>query len=69
LLDLILNHFSNDQLETSNSAELGNQAKKRWLSLNEKVYRAIGKMTEKDDVWNEEGEASGGEYPNQDGFG
>jgi hypothetical protein len=55
LLDLILNHLSNDQLETSKSTELGNQAKKRWLSLNEKVYRAIGKMTEKDDVWNEEG--------------
>ncbi|MFM7430390.1 MAG: trehalase family glycosidase, partial [Flammeovirgaceae bacterium] len=69
LLDLILNHFSNDQLETSNSAELGNQVKKRWLSLNEKVYRATGKMKEKDDVRNEEGEASGGEYPNQDGFG
>jgi neutral trehalase len=43
--------------------------KKRWLSFNEKVNRAIGKMTEKDDVWNQEGEASGGEYPNQDGFG
>lgn len=43
--------------------------KKRWLSLNEKVYRAFGKMTEKDDVWKEEVEASGGEYPNQDGFG
>lgn len=49
--------------------ELANEAKKRWLSLNEKVYRATGKMTEKYDVWNENGEASGGEYPNQDGFG
>lgn len=49
--------------------ELANDAKKRWLSLNQKVYRAAGKMTEKYDVWNENGEASGGEYPNQDGFG
>ncbi|MFM9840555.1 MAG: alpha,alpha-trehalase TreF [Cyclobacteriaceae bacterium] len=49
--------------------ELANQLKSNWLSANKKVYAKTGKMTEKYDVWNENGEASGGEYPNQDGFG
>lgn len=49
--------------------ELANEAKKRWFNIVSKVYFATGKMTEKYDVWNEHGEASGGEYPNQDGFG
>jgi alpha,alpha-trehalase len=48
---------------------LAERLKKNWMSTNRKVYRATGKMTEKYDVWNENGEASGGEYPNQDGFG
>jgi alpha,alpha-trehalase len=51
-------------LETS-----ANQLKSNWLNANLKVYNATGKMTEKYDVWNKDGEASGGEYPNQDGFG
>ena len=45
------------------------QVKTRWVNINEKVYVKTGKMTEKYDVWNEQDEASGGEYPNQDGFG
>lgn len=49
--------------------ELANQLKLNWLSANKKVYAKSGKMTEKYDVWSENGEASGGEYPNQDGFG
>ena len=49
--------------------ELANEGKNRWLTVNQKVYKATGKMTEKYDVWSEHGEASGGEYPNQDGFG
>jgi len=45
------------------------QLKSNWINANTKVYLKSGKMTEKYDVWSEEGEASGGEYPNQDGFG
>jgi alpha,alpha-trehalase len=49
--------------------DLANQLKTNWLNANQKVYSKTGKMTEKYDVWNSNGEASGGEYPNQDGFG
>lgn len=49
--------------------ELANEIKTRWTTTNLKVYANTGKMTEKYDVWNKDGEASGGEYPNQDGFG
>lgn len=41
----------------------------RWLTLNQRTYRATGKMTEKYDVVNPAGRAGGGEYPTQDGFG
>ena len=41
----------------------------RWLLLNEKVYRATGKMMEKDNVEDTTQVAGGGEYPAQDGFG
>jgi alpha,alpha-trehalase len=43
--------------------------KTNWMTTNRKVYNQSGKMTEKYNVWNDNGEASGGEYPNQDGFG
>ncbi len=43
--------------------------KTNWTIINRKVYNKTGKMTEKYDVWSDHGEASGGEYPNQDGFG
>ena len=49
--------------------DLANQIKANWTHANLKEYSRSGKMTEKYDVWNKEGEASGGEYPNQDGFG
>lgn len=49
--------------------DLANQIKTNWTNTNLKVYAKTGKMTEKYDVWNKDGEASGGEYPNQDGFG
>lgn len=49
--------------------EVANRLKINWTNTNLKVYRQSGKMTEKYDVWSETGEASGGEYPNQDGFG
>lgn len=49
--------------------DLANQLKSNWTNANLKVYQKTGKMTEKYDVWSDKAEASGGEYPNQDGFG
>lgn len=49
--------------------DLASKLKANWLAINDTVYANTGKMTEKYDVWSERGEASGGEYPNQDGFG
>lgn len=49
--------------------DLATQVKSNWFTVNEKVYKKTGKMTEKYDVWSDDGDASGGEYPNQDGFG
>ncbi|HMG94398.1 MAG TPA: alpha,alpha-trehalase TreA [Chryseolinea sp.] len=49
--------------------DLAQQVQARWMKVNENVYQSSGKMTEKYDVCNEDGVASGGEYPNQDGFG
>lgn len=42
---------------------------KRWLALNERVYREEGKMMEKYNVVETHLKAGGGNYPNQDGFG
>lgn len=56
-------------LKHYNFNELANTIKINWTKANEQVFRTTGKMTEKYDVWNENAEASGGEYPNQDGFG
>ena len=42
---------------------------RKWLTLNESVFKRTGKMMEKYDVTNLELQAGGGEYPNQDGFG
>ncbi|MEZ0541844.1 alpha,alpha-trehalase TreF [Fibrella arboris] len=41
----------------------------RWLSLNDKVFKATGKLMEKYDVADAALTTGGGEYPNQDGFG
>jgi alpha,alpha-trehalase len=49
--------------------DLAGRIRKAWLHSNETVFLKTGKMTEKYDVWNSDAEASGGEYPNQDGFG
>lgn len=49
--------------------DLAHLLKTNWITTNRKVYSQTGKMTEKYDVWSDNGEASGGEYPNQDGFG
>ncbi|MDP3910511.1 MAG: trehalase family glycosidase, partial [Gemmatimonadales bacterium] len=50
-------------------ADLADLAAGRWLALNERTYRATGRMMEKYDVVNPERRAGGGEYPTQDGFG
>lgn len=49
--------------------ETAKTAATSWLSLNEKVYAATGKMMEKYNVEDITKEAGGGEYPSQDGFG
>jgi alpha,alpha-trehalase len=41
----------------------------RWMSVNEKVFKATGKMLEKYNVEDISLESGGGEYPTQDGFG
>ena len=50
-------------------ADLADAARDRWLALNQRTYRATGKMTEKYDVVDLQRRAGGGEYPTQDGFG
>jgi alpha,alpha-trehalase len=42
---------------------------RRWVKQNVAVYRATGKLVEKYNVVTGGGEAGGGEYPLQDGFG
>lgn len=49
--------------------DLASEIKRRWLKVNEKVFRAEGKMIEKYDVMGESGLGGGGEYQLQDGFG
>lgn len=41
----------------------------RWIAINEKVFKATGKMMEKYNVLDTHLEAGGGEYAGQDGFG
>ncbi len=49
--------------------EIARQVKHCWLQTNEKTYEVTGKMMEKYNVADVSSTASGGEYPNQDGFG
>ena len=49
--------------------ELANRIKKHWLRANRVIYQKTGKMTEKYNVYEQDLEAGGGEYPLQDGFG
>lgn len=46
-----------------------NTGRDNWLSLNDRVFRATGKMMEKYNVVDAALRTGGGEYPNQDGFG
>ena len=48
--------------------QLADQVKLNWTAENLRLYKATGKMVEKYNVVNPT-VASGGEYPNQDGFG
>ncbi|WP_417885527.1 alpha,alpha-trehalase TreA [Zunongwangia sp.] len=50
-------------------SKLASTIKKRWTSLNKKVYKDTYKMTEKYNVEDISKESGGGEYPTQDGFG
>lgn len=45
------------------------EGRDRWLALNDKVFKATGKMMEKYNVVDAAITTGGGEYPNQDGFG
>lgn len=49
--------------------DLAKTIARRWLQLNEKVFRTEGKMMEKYNVVDTSLVGGGGEYPNQDGFG
>ncbi|GAB3809890.1 alpha,alpha-trehalase TreF [Spirosoma humi] len=49
--------------------EIAHEGRNRWMALNDKVFRATGKMMEKYNVVHAALTTGGGEYPNQDGFG
>ncbi len=49
--------------------DLAKNIAKRWMQLNEKVFKNTGKMMEKYNVVSTDLLAGGGEYPAQDGFG
>ena len=46
-----------------------NEGRDHWLALNDRVFKATGKMMEKYNVVNDTLTTGGGEYDNQDGFG
>lgn len=56
-------------LEKTGQSKLAAEVKKRWLALNENVYKNTGKMMEKYRVDDIKLPTGGGEYPVQDGFG
>jgi alpha,alpha-trehalase len=49
--------------------DLARTISERWMSVNEKVFKATGRMMEKYNVEDISLESGGGEYPTQDGFG
>ena len=49
--------------------ELAKEIAKRWMNINEKVFKNTGKMMEKYNVVSTDLMAGGGEYETQDGFG
>lgn len=56
-------------LEATGHKKLAAEAKKRWLAINDSVYKSTGKMMEKYRVDDLTLPGGGGEYPVQDGFG
>ncbi len=56
-------------LDNYNHKEQAAEIARRWIALNDKVFKATGKMMEKYNVLDTKLEAGGGEYPGQDGFG
>jgi alpha,alpha-trehalase len=64
-----LQWISTQGLDKYGNNNLAKDIAKRWMTINEKVYRNTGKMMEKYDVVATDLEAGGGEYPAQDGFG
>ena len=56
-------------LDRCGQKNLASLAAKRWIKLNNRVYRQTGKLMEKYNVTNLNKEAGGGEYGGQDGFG
>lgn len=49
--------------------ETAREGRDRWLALNDKVFKATGKLMEKYNVVDAALTTGGGEYENQDGFG
>jgi alpha,alpha-trehalase len=56
-------------LDRCGQKELASDVARRWINLNNKVYKETGKLMEKYNVVDISKEAGGGEYPGQDGFG
>lgn len=56
-------------LENYNYKEMAKDIATRWIAINDKVFKATGRMMEKYNVLDTHLEAGGGEYPGQDGFG
>jgi len=56
-------------LDNYGHIDLARTIAKRWIALNEKVFKETGKFVEKYNVEDIELAAGGGEYPVQDGFG
>ena len=64
-----LQYLAYEGLKRYGFDNLAEKIKTRWMKTNETVYQQTGKMTEKYNVETPNINASGGEYPNQDGFG
>lgn len=58
-----------EALKKYGEQELAIEGAKRWLTLNENVFKRTGRMMEKYNVEDLSLDAGGGEYPVQDGFG
>ena len=64
-----LQYMSIEGLRNYDKGELASEIKRRWLDLNQNVYKNTYKLLEKYNVEDLSKESGGGEYPTQDGFG